>query len=156
MTIIQDGLDGNHCYGCGKDNPLGMQIRSHWDGEVSVCRYEPRPEQCAGPSTVVYGGLIASLIDCHSIGTAMAHYYTLAGREVGEGPKLWCVTGRLTVNYRKPTPMGHAIELRAHIAESTEKKATVLTTVTSNGVVTAEGETIAVRIPEDWRDGPAP
>lgn len=151
-TIIQDHLDGNHCYGCGKENPLGHQIKSHWDGEVSVCRYTPKPEHCAGPTNVVYGGLIASLIDCHSVGTALAHFYNKEGRDVGELPPLWCVTGRLTVNYLRPTPMGEEIELRAHVVESGERKAVVATTVTAGGLVTAEGETIAVRVPDEWHD----
>ena len=154
MTVIQDHLDGNHCYGCGKENAAGMQIKSHWDGEVSVCTYQPGPEQCAGPTTVVYGGLIASLIDCHSVGTAMAFFYNREGREVGADPNLWCVTGRLTVNYRKPTPMGQPVELSARIVDSSEKKAVVETTVKSGGEVTAEGETIAVLVPTEWRDGP--
>ncbi len=155
MTIIQDHLDGNHCYGCGKDNPLGMQIKSHWDGEFSVCHYEPGPEQSAGPTTVVYGGLIASLIDCHSVGTAMAFFYQREGREIGTAPMLWCVTARLTVNYRKPTPMGRTIELRARVVDSSEKKAVVETIVSSRGVVVAVGETFAVLVPCDWREGPA-
>ena len=151
-TIIQDHLDGNHCYGCGKDNPHGMRIKSRWDGEVSICTYTPGTEQCAGPVDVVYGGLIASLIDCHSVGTALAHFYDREGRAVGSEPKLWCVTGRLTVNYFKPTPMGQPIELKAHIVESGERKAIVKTTVTCNGNVTADGDTIAVRVPNNWRD----
>ena len=105
MTAIQDKLVGNHCYGCGADNPKGMQIKSHWDGKESVCVYEPRPEQCAGPEQYLYGGTIASLIDCHSIGTALANYYRLEGREVGEGEEIWCVTGRLSVDYLAPTPI---------------------------------------------------
>ena len=84
MTAIQDKLVGNHCYGCGADNPRGMQIKSHWDGETSVCTYSPKPQQCAGPTTILYGGLIASLIDCHSVGTAIAHFYNSEGRGVGE------------------------------------------------------------------------
>ena len=151
-TIIQDHLDGNHCFGCGKENPLGHQIKSRWDGEESVCTFTPKPEHCAGPTTVVYGGLIASLIDCHSVGTAMAHFYNLEGRDVGDEPPLWCVTGRLTVNYRRPTPMGEPIELRAHIVESSDRKAVVKTTVRAGGEITAEGETIAVRVPDEWRD----
>ncbi len=151
-TIIQDQLDGNHCFGCGKENPLGHQIKSHWDGEESICTFTPKPEHCAGPPDVVYGGLIASLIDCHSVGTALAHFYNKEGRGVGEAPPLWCVTGRLTVNYKKPTPMGVPIELKAHIVESTDRKAVVSTTVSANGEVTAEGETIAVCVPDDWRE----
>lgn len=152
MTAIQDKLEGNHCYGCGADNPLGMQIKSHWDGEVSTCTYVPRPEQSAGPTQYLYGGTIASLIDCHSVGTAMANYYDREDREVGSDPMIWCVTGRLTVNYLKPTRIDQPVELRAVIAECTDRKTVLNTTLSSGGEVTAEGEVIAVRVPYSWRE----
>ncbi len=153
MIVIQDRLVGNHCYGCGKDNAEGLRIKSHWDGEVATCRYMPRPEQCAGPTQFVYGGLIASLIDCHSVGTAIAHFYGREGREVGEGPAIWCVTGKLSVNYRKPTPIDREVELSARIAESGERKAIVHTTLASGDSITADAEVIAIRVPDDWRTG---
>lgn len=152
MTAIQDKLRDNHCYGCGADNPLGMQIKSHWDGEVSTCHYQPRPEQSAGPTQYLYGGTIASLIDCHSCGTAMANYYDREGREVGSDPQIWCVTGRLTVNYLKPTPIGQPVELRAVITDCTDRKTILKTTLSSAGEVTAEGEVVAIRVPASWRD----
>jgi len=151
MTAIQDRIQDNHCYGCGTENPLGMQIKSYWDGDVSVCTYTPRPEQCAGPTQYVYGGTIASLIDCHCVGTAMAHQYDLEGRELGEGPPIWCVTGRLTVNYLAPTPIDKPVELRATIAESAGKKTTLKCTLYSEETATAEGEVIAIRVPASWR-----
>lgn len=151
MTAIQDRIPNNHCYGCGPENPLGMQIKSHWDGEVSVCSYTPRPEQCAGPTQYVYGGTLASLIDCHCVGTAIAHQYARDGREIGDGQPIWCVTGRLTVNYLAPTPIDKPLELRASIFESAAKKTTLKCTVFSDGAATAEGEVIAIRVPETWR-----
>ena len=60
--------DLSHCYGCGSLNEKGLQIKSFWDGEESVCTYTPRDYHTAIPG-FVYGGLIASLIDCHSTGT---------------------------------------------------------------------------------------
>ena len=151
MKAIQDKLSGNHCYGCGIDNPLGMQIKSYWDGEVSKCTYAPRPEQCAGPTQYLYGGTIASLIDCHGNCTSMAAFYDREGRSVGEGPQIWCVTGRLTVNYLKPTPIDRPVELEAMIEEIGENKAVVKCTLSSDGVVTAEGEVISVKVPDSWR-----
>ena len=152
MTAIQDSVPGNNCYGCGPENPLGMQIKSHWDGEVSRCTYMPRPEQCAGPTQYVYGGTIASLIDCHSVGTSMAAFYAKDGRTVGEGDQIWCVTGRLTVNYLKPTPIDRPVELVATVRELGDKKAVVDCTVYSEGEATAEGEVIAVRVSDSWRN----
>ena len=66
--------DLSHCYGCGRLNEQGMKIKSYWDGEESVCIHEPKPYYTALPG-YVYGGLIASLIDCHSTGTAAAAKY---------------------------------------------------------------------------------
>jgi acyl-coenzyme A thioesterase PaaI-like protein len=152
VTAIQDSLRDNHCYGCGADNPLGMQIKSHWDGEESTCTYLPRPEQSSGPTHLLYGGAVASLIDCHCVGTAIANYYELEGREIGTDPQIWCVTGRLTVNYLKPTPIDKPVELRAVITECAEKKTILKCSVSSGGEITAEGEVIAIRVPYSWRD----
>ena len=152
MAAIQDSLTNNNCYGCGADNELGMRIKSHWEGDECVCRYQPGPEQCAGPPQYVYGGTIASLIDCHSVGTALSNYYRLEGRETGEAPEIWCVTGRLTVNYLAPTPIDTEIVLRASLIEVGEKKTVVKCRVYSGDTQTAEGDVIAVRVPDSWRD----
>ncbi len=152
MTAIQDQLPNNHCYGCGADNAHGLQIKSHWQDDECVCRYTPRPEQCAGPLQYVYGGLIASLIDCHSNCAAMSNYYRLEGREIGSSPEIWCVTGRLTVNYLAPTPIDTEIELRATLEEVGERKTVVKSRVYSGNTLTAEGEMIAVRVPQSWRE----
>ena len=152
MTAIQDQLPGNNCYGCGANNPHGLQIKSYWEGNESVCRYTPKPEQCAGPTQFVYGGTIASLVDCHSVGTAVSNFYRLAGREMGEAPLIWCVTGRLTVNYLAPTPIDKEIVLRATVEESHERKAVVKCRVFSGDTQVAEGDVIAVRV-EGWVDG---
>ena len=151
MTAFQDRMTGNHCYGCGADNKHGMQIKSRWEGDESVCVYTPRPEQCAGPTHYLYGGTIASLIDCHCVGTAMANFYRREDREIGDGDEIWCVTGRLTVNYLAPTPIDQAVTLRARITESTDKKAVVVCDFWSGETRTAEGEVIAVRVPPSWR-----
>ncbi len=156
MTAVQDQLPHNHCYGCGADNDMGLRIKSHWHGDECVCRYMPRPEQCAGPRQYVYGGTIASLVDCHSVGTALSNYYRLEDREVGEPPEIWCVTGRLTVNYLAPTPIDREIELRATLTDVGERKTIVSTRVFSGDVQTADGEVIVVRVSDAWKNPPAP
>ena len=147
MTAIQDRLPGNNCFGCGPINSAGMQIKSYVEGEESICRYMPKPEQCAGPPHIVYGGTITSLIDCHSMGTALSNFYRLEGREMGEAPEIWCVTRRLAINYQAPTPIDQEVELRATIEECTEKKAIIKCHVYSGGIATAEGDVTAVRVP---------
>ena len=81
----------------------------------------------------------------------MSNYYRREGREVGEGEEIWCVTGRLTVNYLAPTPIDQEIELRTMIVECTDKKTILETRVYSDGRHVADGEVIAVRVPPTWR-----
>jgi hypothetical protein len=83
MKAFQDYYPDNvaQCYGCGSNNPHGHQIKTHWEGEESVTRFTPEPYHTAIPG-YAYGGLIASLIDCHSTGTAAAAMYRSEGREM--------------------------------------------------------------------------
>jgi len=149
---IQDRMQGNHCYGCGIDNPKGMQIKSYWDGRESLCTYQPRPEQCAGPEKYLYGGTIASLIDCHCVGTAVAHQYELEGREIGTGEMIWCVTGRLEVDYHAPVPIDRPVRLRAVIDAVDGKKTRLTCELSSGDTLCATGRVLAVRVPNSWRD----
>lgn len=148
---IQDSIPNNHCFGCGPDNPLGLHIKSYRSDDVTICTYQPRPEQSAGPRQFVYGGTIASIIDCHSVGTAIANYYALEDRAIGSKPEIWCVTGRLDVSYKKPTPIDQPVVLTARIVDCSDAKTTVECTATSRDTVTAEATVIAVRVPDSWR-----
>ena len=60
-------------------NPHGHRIRTFWEGDETVTRYTPQPWETSVPG-FAYGGLIASLIDCHSTGTAAAAMYRSEGR----------------------------------------------------------------------------
>ena len=142
--------DFAHCYGCGRLNTHGLHVRTIWDGEETVARFRPRPEHIALPG-FVYGGLIASLIDCHAIGTAAAFVERAEGRNIGDAPSPRFVTGMLTVQYVKPTPLGPELELRARATDIAARKVTVEVTLTADGVVTARGNVIAVRMPESMR-----
>lgn len=140
--------DLSHCYGCGRLNENGLQIKSRWDGDESVCTYTPRPYHTAIPG-YVYGGLIASLIDCHSTGTASAAAYRQEGREMGTDPALRFLTAALHVNYLKPTPLGVPLEVRAVVKEVKGRKVVVASRLLAEGEVCATGEVVAVQVPED-------
>ncbi|MGE5264700.1 MAG: PaaI family thioesterase [Acidobacteriota bacterium] len=142
----------SHCYGCGRLNEHGLQIKSYWDGDESVCRFEPRPYHTAIPG-YVYGGLIASLIDCHSTGTAAAAAYRAQGRAMDTLPPLRFVTGSLKVDYVRPTPIGVPLEVRATVKEIKGRKVVVAATLSANGEVCARGEVVAVQMPEHLATG---
>ena len=138
---------GSHCYGCGRLNEVGLHIKSYWDGEETVCDFQPKPYH-TGYGNYIYGGLVASLIDCHSTGSAAAAAYRAEGREMGTEPRLRFVTAALHVNYLKPTPLAGPLHLRSTFKEVKERKVIVLTELSESGVVTATGEVVCVLMPE--------
>ena len=140
----------SHCYGCGRLNKYGLQIKSYWDGEEAVCIFHPKPYHTAIPG-YVYGGLIASIIDCHSTGTAAAAAYHAEGRAMDTDPPLRFFTGSLHVDYLRPTPLDGPLELRARVKEVKGRKVVVVVTLSAQGKVCARGEVVAIQMPERLR-----
>ena len=146
---IQDHYvaDDAWCYGCGRLNEHGLHLRTFLDGEETVTIFTPYPYHTAFSGSV-YGGLIASVIDCHSTGTA-----AWAARRQGE-PALGAaagmpvprfVTASLHVDYVRPTPMGEALEVRGRVKQMSGRKVIVESTLIAGGEVCARGEVVAVR-----------
>ncbi|SEM04055.1 Thioesterase superfamily protein [Syntrophus gentianae] len=138
-----------HCYGCGRLNEAGLQIKSYWDGEESVCRYTPEPFFTGGFPGYFYGGLISSLIDCHSAATASAAKLRADGFALGEKPLSRFVTASLKIDFLKPTPMGKIIDLRSRVLEIKSRKIIVSTTLSAEDEIRAKGEAIMVQLPEN-------
>lgn len=137
------------CYGCGRLNEYGLQIKSYWEGDEAVCRFRPRPYHTALPG-YVYGGLIASLIDCHSTGTAAAAAHRAEGRAMGSQPALRYVTGSLHVDYLKPTPIDGILTVRAEVASIDGRAITISSRLYAGDTLTARGEVVCIRMPENW------
>jgi acyl-coenzyme A thioesterase PaaI-like protein len=132
------------CFGCGNLNEHGLQIKSHWDGDELVCRWKPKPFH-TGPPEYVFGGIIASVVDCHSMWTAMAAWCRDNGLDLATQTPAY-VTGRLTVNYLKPARISIPLELRARVVDAAGRKATVACRVLQDGVEVASADVLAVRI----------
>ena len=149
-TAFQDTYpdEVSYCYGCGRLNEHGLQIKSYWDGDQTVCIYQPQPYHTAIPG-YVYGGLIASLIDCHATGTAAAAMYRYQERAMDSLPPLRFLTASLHVDYLKPTPIDGPLELRAHASEIKGRKVIVEVTLSAAGDICARGEVVAVLAPDE-------
>ncbi len=146
--------DLSHCYGCGRLNEKGLQLKTRWDGDETVTVYTPQPYHIAIPG-YVYGGLIASLFDCHGTGTAALAAYRMEGREPGSDPPVRFVTGMLHVDYLKPTPLGEPLTVRGEVKEIKGRKVSVQATLSAGDLVCARGEIIAVRLKDQPAADPA-
>jgi acyl-coenzyme A thioesterase PaaI-like protein len=133
------------CFGCGRMNAQGLHVRTYWDGTTGTCHFTPSAHHTAFPG-VVYGGILASVIDCHSIGTAVAAMYDREARTPDTAPEITCVTGNLNITYHKPTPMGIELVLRATPYEVTDRKALLRCEVLVDDLVTVSAEVVAVRV----------
>ncbi|MGW8369474.1 MAG: PaaI family thioesterase [Gammaproteobacteria bacterium] len=121
-----------------------------------MAKFTPEPYHCAGPQHFVNGGLLATLIDCHCVCTAVAAAYRDDGREIGSKPDLHYATLRLAVEYLRPTPMGETVELEATILAQTERTYVLSCELKAAGKTRVRAEVEAIRVPESWMTGAPP
>lgn len=151
-SAIQDDYpeDFAWCYGCGRMNKEGHHFRTGWSGGETVTFYQPNPEHKAIPG-FVYGGLIASMIDCHGTGSASLALHRKNGFEPGSGeepPRF--VTGSLHVDFKKPTPEGTILKAVGTVEEIHPKKFKVAVEVFAGDILCATGEVVAVVMPDSF------
>jgi len=142
---FQDHMGHNVCYGCGKFNEHGLQIKSYWDGDVAICDWQSK-EHYHGWPQVMNGGIMATIIDCHSMCTAMAHVYKEEGRSLDSKPIYRYATGSMNIKYIKPTSNIKPVRVEARVLESKGRKVTVHCDFYSDGLKTAEAEVVAIRV----------
>jgi acyl-coenzyme A thioesterase PaaI-like protein len=143
MKSVQETLaPTNRCFGCGPANEQGLRIRSFEQGDELVCDWKPEAHHLAFPG-VVNGGIIGSILDCHSNWTAAT--YLMKKRGVDAVPPT--VTLDFHVTLKRPTPLDQTLHLRAHVVEASEDRATVEATVEAGGKITAtcRGTFVAVK-----------
>jgi hypothetical protein len=147
LSLQQLAAPEGICYGCGSAHPSGLHVQSHWhaDGIHLLCRHTP-DEAFTGWPGLVYGGLLAMLVDCHSNWAAMAYHYRAEGREPGSLPRIDCVTGQLGLTYLKPTPMGVELLLKARVEGEVGRKSRVICEVWAGDVLTVIADSVFVRV----------
>ena len=153
--FVQDGLFGNSCFGCGAWNQHGLRIKSRWSGDISICEFTPEAHHAAMPHDIVNGGIIAAVIDCHSVCTAIADAYRRAGRYAGDGqrPLLWYATASLKIAYRKPTSLAGPFRVEARVTSVRGRGTNVeARLVDCRGEETCVAEVLAVETPDRWTD----
>jgi acyl-coenzyme A thioesterase PaaI-like protein len=130
------------CFGCGPRNEKGLHVKSRVRGDevVATWRAEKFHEAFDG---VLSGGIIGTLMDCHSNWTAAYHLMKRAGAETP--PPM--VTAEYTIKMRRPTPTDGEIELVAHPIDVSDDRATIEAELRAGGKVcaTSSGVFVAVK-----------
>lgn len=152
IHAIQDEYsdDFSWCFGCGRLNKEGHHLRTGWEGNQTVSFYEPKENEVGIPG-FLYGGLLASLIDCHGTGSSALALHRKNGHEPGSGeepPRF--VTASLNVNFLKPTPHGTILKLVGKVVEIHPKRWEVSVEVIADDEVCATGDVVSVVMPASF------
>ncbi|MBA3582857.1 MAG: PaaI family thioesterase [Gammaproteobacteria bacterium] len=152
-TAFQEQIPHNHCFGCGPLNTGGLQIKSYWLDDAaetfnSYCEFVPQLTHCAGPTTVVNGGIISTVMDCHAICSAMAEAYRREGLNMDGS--IWYATASLQVSFLAAAPLSQRLRCVAQLQVSSARKTLIDCEVWAGDVLCAKGHVIAVRVAADW------
>jgi acyl-coenzyme A thioesterase PaaI-like protein len=144
---------GSNCWGCGRSNEHGLQIKSYWEGDEAVCTWQPKKYHEAYMGALC-GGIIATIIDCHCTNTAIAAAYKAAtGKELGSEPFeldsesiLRYATGSMNIRLIRPARTRKPVVLRAKVKEMKKSKITVSCSLFYNNKLCATGEVIVINL----------
>jgi uncharacterized protein (TIGR00369 family) len=90
------------CFVCGDRNPSGLSVRFRTDGEQVFTTFTPR-EQHVGFHGTTHGGILAALLD-----ETMGWAPSVVNRR-------FCLCVELTVEYRKPVPLGMEVTVTGRV-----------------------------------------
>ena len=132
------------CFGCGPANAGGLHVRSFApsDGDEITAEWAPEERYEAFPG-VLNGGIIGTLLDCHSNWAAA---YALMRRAGAQHPPT-TVTADYAIRLTRPTPSDRPVRLRARVVETKDSRAVVEAALESDGQVcaTCRGTFVAVK-----------
>lgn len=141
--IINRQSREHHCFGCGTQNDVGLQLA--FRHAPSCVWAELRPDQrYEGYIGMVHGGILSAMLD-----EAMSWAITAEGD--------FAVTARLNTSFRNPAQVGSLLRVEGRIVEKRRRvidTAAVITDVASGTVVAdAEGRFMRVdsKQAEAWR-----
>ena len=120
------------CFGCGCANGRGLKVQSFVDGNNVVSTWMPKDHHEAFPG-VLNGGIIGTLLDCHS--NWAAAYWLMIKRNDNVTP--CTVTAEYSIKLLRPTPSNRKIKLSAIMVGCKKSRATVSAELIVDGRVCA-------------------
>ena len=142
---FQDHMPENICFGCGRAHENGLRISSYWQGQYAYCHWKPDKRYC-GWKQLLNGGIMATLIDCHCMCTAMASAYRKEGRALDSQPMYRYATGTMQLRYKHPVRIQHEVMLKAEVLEETHKKTVLSCNLYAEDICCIEAQVIAIRV----------
>ena len=142
MKAIQDFYPEHfaHCFGCGYANPAGLHLKSYLGDDYTWARFSIDEKFSGGVPGNAYGGMIASLLDCHGTASAAAFAYRNRGRIMDDGgPTIRFVTASLKIDFKQPTPLDRELLITGYLKSIEGRKVMVSRAPAAGGGICAPG-----------------
>ncbi|EJP23490.1 thioesterase family protein [Streptococcus oralis SK304] len=148
---IQDryGERFQHCWGCGPKNDLGLHLKTYpsIDGKSCISRIKLENAYTGGVPSNVFGGMIATVFDCHGTASAAWFAHHQKGLELTESTVIGrFITARLEIDYLSPSPIEDEIVVTSTLEELGERKAIIAMEMTVATKVRAKAKMVAVAV----------
>ena len=95
---METAYETNHCFGCGRDNPIGLKLDMKLDGDRCVAYFTPKAEH-ESYGDRMHGGLTSTLLD-----EVMGDYVF---RKAGK----LAYTARLEIRFRSAIRIGETVKV---------------------------------------------
>lgn len=137
IPLTIDELE-NHCFGCGTDNPQGLQLRfeitSSPQGTLMAKTVLRLTRTHQGAPGFVHGGIIATLMD---------EVMSKLNRPLGA----LAMTRHMEVSYLRPSPLGDLLTLSAqHLRREGRKLFHSASLVAEDGTLLAEAKGLFIAL----------
>jgi len=118
--------DFDMCFGCGRNNPIGLKLNFDWHGKTARAEFTPT-KFYQGWSGVVHGGIVTTILD-----EAMGWTARFEG--------VSCVTGKIQVRLRRPALIDEPLIITSSMVNKTEKLIETRANISlKDGTLVAEG-----------------
>lgn len=95
---METAYETNHCFGCGRDNPIGLKLDMKLEGDRCVAYFTPKAEH-ESYGDRMHGGLTSTLLD-----EVMGDYvFRKAGKPA--------YTARLEIRFRSAIRIGETVKV---------------------------------------------
>ena len=141
-----------HCWGCGAKNKDGLHLHTYPSGDGSECvsQFLPDEKYSGGVPANLFGGLIATLFDCHGTASAAWFNHRNQGLKLERNTVITrYITARLEIDFKKPVPIGKVVTVKSVAEEMGERKIIVSMEMEADGETKAKARMVAVRIKDD-------
>jgi acyl-coenzyme A thioesterase PaaI-like protein len=125
-VILNSDLREGFCFGCGKNNPIGLKLTFQKEGDTVKTEYTPE-SQFQGWPGLLHGGILACLLD-----EAMSHAAYTTGYT--------CLTASIAIRQRQPIKVETPLVVTAQVTKHSRKLIETAGQVClKDGTIVAEG-----------------